>query len=359
MVSIKSVPQPPGCPTPANPSRKANTRVPGTPSAQDSSQVNQDQAAEVARSGTLASHAAPARVDPHDLMDAIGSAVMVTDLDGLVVGWNTAAESLYGWTAREVVGRPISQTALATLDQCTLDMVLATLRGGLAWSATVQVRRRDGSTVVALVTQHGMHQNGCLTAVVVSTVPLGSGLHALLARSTDAALVLGVDSVVTYANPAAQQLFGWEDKRLVGSSAIPLFHPEDRAPLSMYLTRVVEQPGAHPPLEIRVRRTGSWTWAEVAVSNLLDDALVRGVVCHLRLARRRIAQEEAEIRAAQLQTALDTRVIIEQAKGFLSGRAGVPPEHAFTRIRKHARCNQLSIREASRRVLSGEVDLSH
>ena len=73
-------------------------------------------------------------------------------------------------------------------------------------------------------------------------------------------------------------------------------------------------------MELRVRRGRDWVWAEAALTNLLDDPTVRGVVCNLRLSLRRTAQEEAETRVAQLETALETRVIIEQAKGFLAGR---------------------------------------
>ena len=57
-------------------------------------------------------------------------------------------------------------------------------------------------------------------------------------------------------------------------------------------------PGAHPPVELRVRRDEGWVWAEAALTNLLDDPTVRGVVCNLRHSLRRAAHEEAETRAA-------------------------------------------------------------
>src|SRR5262249_44852651 len=41
------------------------------------------------------------------LLDAVGEAVVATDLDGSVVYWNRAAETLYGWSAAEVRGRRV------------------------------------------------------------------------------------------------------------------------------------------------------------------------------------------------------------------------------------------------------------
>ena len=45
----------------------------------------------------------------------------------------------------------------------------------------------------------------------------------------------------------------------------------------------------------------------------------------------------------QLQTALDSRIVIEQAKGFLAGRFGVEIDDAFQLLRRAARNNRMSI----------------
>ena len=110
-------------------------------------------------------------------------------------------------------------------------------------------------------------------------------------------------------------------------------------------------------MELRVRRDRDWVWAEAALTNLLDDPTVRGVVCNLRVSLRRTTQEEAETRARQLETALQTRVIIEQAKGFLAGRVGITPEAAFELLRRYARSHQEAMRDVSRRVVDGDLPL--
>jgi PAS domain S-box-containing protein len=217
------------------------------------------------------------------------------------------------------------------------------------------VRRKDGSRFPALVTDSGIYRDGTLIGIVGVSTNLGTALRPLLERSTDAALILRSDAVVTYASPAVRQLFGWQDDAIIGGPITDLLHPDDRIALGSFLRRLLAQPGAHPPLELRLRHAGGWTWAEAALTNLLDDPVVRGVVCNLRLSIRRSAQEEAEARAEQLQTALESRLTIEQAKGFLAGRDGTTIDVAFERLRAHARKHQLAIRDVSRLVLDGEL----
>lgn len=59
--------------------------------------------------------------------------------------------------------------------------------------------------------------------------------------------------------------------------------------------------------------------------------------------------------AEQLQEALDSRVLIEQAKGIIAERAGTSIETAFTMIRNHARRTGAPLRVVVAAVISGEL----
>jgi PAS domain S-box-containing protein len=207
-----------------------------------------------------------------------------------------------------------------------------------------------------MVIDTGIYREGALVGVVGVSTNLGRALEPLLERSTDAALVLRSDAVVSWASPAVRQLFGWEDS-IVGTSVVPLLHPDERPALAEFMEQVVSQPGAHPPLEIRVLTETGWVWTEAALTNLLDDPDVRGVVCNLRRSLRREAHETSELRVEQLNTALQSRVVIEQAKGFLAALHGIEPDDAFQRLRSYSRNNHLVIREVARRVVARELDL--
>ena len=61
----------------------------------------------------------------------------------------------------------------------------------------------------------------------------------------------------------------------------------------------------------------------------------------------------AETLTGQLQTALDSRVIIEQAKGAVAGALGVSVEEAFERIRDHSRRERTPLTDFARDLVAG------
>ncbi|WP_432484432.1 GAF and ANTAR domain-containing protein [Kineococcus esterisolvens] len=58
----------------------------------------------------------------------------------------------------------------------------------------------------------------------------------------------------------------------------------------------------------------------------------------------------------QLQRALDSRVVLEQAKGVLAERHGISPEEAFTRLRATARTARRRLHDVAREVVGGAPD---
>lgn len=55
---------------------------------------------------------------------------------------------------------------------------------------------------------------------------------------------------------------------------------------------------------------------------------------------------------AQLQEALDSRIVIEQAKGALAQRHGTDPDEAFQRLRSQARSQRRRLREVAQEVVA-------
>ncbi|MDD7965407.1 GAF and ANTAR domain-containing protein [Actinomycetospora lemnae] len=90
---------------------------------------------------------------------------------------------------------------------------------------------------------------------------------------------------------------------------------------------------------------------DARLGQALADAASIGLL-HERALRRAEAVQE------QLQGALNSRVIIEQAKGVLAGRGDLSPEDAFTALRSHARARGLRLTELARDVVQGTVDVA-
>lgn len=66
--------------------------------------------------------------------------------------------------------------------------------------------------------------------------------------------------------------------------------------------------------------------------------------------------DKAERRAEHLQHALDSRTLIEQAKGITAERQGIGVSEAFDRLRSHARSNNRKLRDVCRDVINGALD---
>jgi transcriptional regulator with GAF, ATPase, and Fis domain len=117
-------------------------------------------------------------------------------------------------------------------------------------------------------------------------------------------------------------------------AALPLrLRGETIGALNLFRTAV----GPLPPEQQRLGQA----LADVATIGILQE----------RGSRRR------ELLARQLQEALDSRVIIEQAKGVLAERRGTHVDEAFRMLRQHARSSGERLSEVARRVVSRELEL--
>lgn len=59
----------------------------------------------------------------------------------------------------------------------------------------------------------------------------------------------------------------------------------------------------------------------------------------------------------QLQHALETRIVVEQAKGMLAAQLDTTIPEAFERLRQHARSNRLKLHDVARDLIEGRLRL--
>ena len=90
-------------------------------------------------------------------------------------------------------------------------------------------------------------------------------------------------------------------------------------------------------------------------ADLLAATTVADVVAGVLVAARRSAAGERL--AAQLQHALEHRLVVEQAKGMLAERHGTTPDAAYADLRGHARAHQAKVTAVARAVVDGRLRL--
>lgn len=69
------------------------------------------------------------------------------------------------------------------------------------------------------------------------------------------------------------------------------------------------------------------------------------------------ALHRAQTLVQQLQTALNSRIVIEQAKGVLAERLQVAIDEAFLALRRYARNNNVKLTDAARAIADGSLDI--
>lgn len=109
------------------------------------------------------------------------------------------------------------------------------------------------------------------------------------------------------------------------------------------------------PLRLRDNVLGALGLFGTEVGALNDDDLRLGQaladVASVALVQDRAATDRAAVNE-QLQTALTSRVVLEQAKGVLAQRGGLDMAEAFSVLRRYARDHNVRLTEAAQAVVS-------
>ena len=102
-----------------------------------------------------------------DLINNVGQAVIATDLPGKVIFWNNAAEKIYGWSTSEAIGESIMDLTPAQQSNEQAVAIMNKLSAGKTWAGEFHVKRKDGSSFPAFVTDTPiLDSNGNLTGII-------------------------------------------------------------------------------------------------------------------------------------------------------------------------------------------------
>ena len=234
---------------------------------------------------------------------------------GSEVGMTVVASA--GLRAPEIEGQPFDVEALPTpLRQRFLGNRSVEMREGVTSDAALEdvrafperrsffaiplfvqgkLRGMMGVTSGASLSEEvkdGLEALGAQVALALESASLREDLHerrsearfrSLVQNSSDMILILDTEGVARYVSPSYERVLGHKPEDVLGTDGSRILHPDDNERVREFIARVLEKPGLHPPMRIRVRHEdGSWRHLESTLNNLIDDPNVRGIVVNSR-----------------------------------------------------------------------------
>jgi AmiR/NasT family two-component response regulator len=96
---------------------------------------------------------------------------------------------------------------------------------------------------------------------------------------------------------------------------------------------------------------GEMRQADVAAAQAMADVATIALLQHR-------AALETQVLNEQLNHALNSRIVIEQAKGIIAEREGLNMEQAFSTLRNHARYHNLRLVDVAHDIIEGTLAAS-
>lgn len=250
------------------------------------------------------------------LFESVYDAIIAVDPQFTITAWNSAAETLYGFKAEEVLGRSFLDFGSEACRMTRREgFKVAALKGSFRGEEIYE--RGDGSRLSVEGTVTALRDDdGALTGFVCACRDMTrqkqaeailrnreGQFRALIEKSSDAFVLFLPDGRISYASPSTPQVLGYEPEEMTQMNGFAMMHEEDRAILLNGLMVEDAEPRSR---QGRVRhKDGSWRWLEGTFTNLLSEPTVGAILVNYRdVTRRKEIEEERQ----ELLNALTERV---------------------------------------------------
>ncbi|MDM9383697.1 PAS domain S-box protein [Chlorogloeopsis sp. ULAP01] len=176
-----------------------------------------------------------------NLLNQVCNAVIYTDMEGRIAYWNRFAETLYQWTANEVIGKKIIEVLTPPGQELLLAQTFASLRQNCRADAEVLLQRKDGSLILVWASTTVMNdEQGKAIGFVGVSFDISERKRseekireqaALLNIATDAIVVRDLEHQILFWNQGAERIYGWAAAEVIGKNANQLLYKEARLQL--------------------------------------------------------------------------------------------------------------------------------
>jgi len=219
------------------------------------------------------------------IVSSSGDAILSKDLAGIIVTWNKGAQDLYGYTAEEMIGQPITKVIPEQLHEETRRYLRDIAAGHPVTRNDTVRQRKDGSLVpVSLVISPVRDTDG--RVIGASTIAhditdrkqaeeARERLAAVVESSDDAIIGKSLDGTITAWNVGAERIFGYSSSEILGRPVLMLLPPERANEEHDILARISRGERVDHFETVRVRKNGETINVSVTISPIRDS---KGVI---------------------------------------------------------------------------------
>jgi len=171
------------------------------------------------------------------IVDSADDAIISKDLEGVITTWNKGAERVFGYTAQEVLGRPI--TILMPADRLDEEPeILRRVSRGERIDHYPTVRRRKNGDLVDISLSVSPIRDASGRIIGASKIARDTSdqrrvhdrirrseerFHVTLSAIGDAVIATDVHGRVTFMNPVAEKVTGWTEAEALGLQLTEVF----------------------------------------------------------------------------------------------------------------------------------------
>ncbi len=272
------------------------------------------------------------------VVESSDDAIIGKTLDGIITTWNRGAEKMFGYTAQEIVGRPVSiliPPEKGAEERLILDRLQAGER--IEQYDTVRIRK-DGRpihvslTVSPIVDQEGRVVGASKVARDITEKKAyekdlfeqSEELRVILANIGDGVIVCDLEEKVVFLNKAAEVLTGWtaadaKEERL--ENVFRIVNEKNRRPAFNPVRRVLQE-GKTVELAnhtVLIARNGIERAIDDSAAPIVDNqGELRGVVFVFRDVTERRAAEENRARLAAIVDSSEDAIISKDLSGRIT-----------------------------------------
>lgn len=257
------------------------------------------------------------------IVESSQDSILTTNFDGIITSWNRAAEELYGYPAREAIGKPLT---MLTLPEDLQEVLRHTEQIKHSQKVeiynTVRVHKAGRQMNLEIVMSPVKDTQGQVIGVsTIARDATGRRQVEEQLRLNEERLRLMMESVTDYAiiftdaeghierwNVGAERIFGWTAAEAIGQRCNMIFTPEDRAAGAPEAER--QQALAHgcaADERWHVRKDGSRLYVSGVMSALRDEGLSGFVKIARDLTERQQTEEQLSQAREELESTVQAR----------------------------------------------------